>query len=234
MNTHHSHAIAPDDWFMEHPRLSEFVATARELIDASAGDVPGLLGALDVPFRDLLADQFWLAPQFGIGCETGGMGGGIGQWLLFRSGDHSLTLFSLVVPPGSATPVHDHHAWGLVGLYRGEQAEDVYRRDTAMPDPAGRAPLTLVEQRTVNPGDMYRLLPPSDDVHAVRTTSTVPSVSIHLLGIDAGCVWRHRFEPDHARALPFRSGYSNEPCADADAQPPERITCAPAAAPQSA
>ena len=32
------------------------------------------------------------------------MGGGIGQWLLFRAGDRSLTLFALVVPGGSATP----------------------------------------------------------------------------------------------------------------------------------
>ena len=32
------------------------------------------------------------------------MGGGIGQWLLFRSADRSLCLFSLVVPPGAMTP----------------------------------------------------------------------------------------------------------------------------------
>jgi predicted metal-dependent enzyme (double-stranded beta helix superfamily) len=53
------------------------------------------------------------------------MGGGIGQWLLFRAGDRSLTLFSLIVPPGSETPVHDHLAWGLVGLYRGTQDEEI-------------------------------------------------------------------------------------------------------------
>ena len=57
------------------------------------------------------------------------MGGGIGQWLLYRAEDGSLSLFSLVVPSGSATPVHDHLAWGLVGLYRGEQDEEIYARD---------------------------------------------------------------------------------------------------------
>ena len=25
------------------------------------------------------------------------------------------------MPPGSSTPIHDHLAWGLVGLYRGTQ-----------------------------------------------------------------------------------------------------------------
>ena len=45
--------------------------------------------------------------------------------LIFRAADRSLSLFSLVVPPGAATPIHDHLAWGLVGLYRGEQAFEV-------------------------------------------------------------------------------------------------------------
>ena len=56
------------------------------------------------------------------------MGGGIGQYALYRAEDGSLCLFSLVVPAGAATPVHDHLAWGLVGIYRGRQDETVYRR----------------------------------------------------------------------------------------------------------
>lgn len=38
-----------------------------------------------------------------------------------------MCLFSLVVPPGSMTPVHDHLAWGLVGLYKGNQDEESCR-----------------------------------------------------------------------------------------------------------
>ena len=48
---------------------------------------------------------------------------------MFRAADRSLTLFSLVVPPGSRTPVHDHLAWGLVGLYRGTQDEEINAQD---------------------------------------------------------------------------------------------------------
>lgn len=209
-----------DEWFVEHAHVSTFIRQAREAASRCSDDVDQLLDGLAPPFRALLADQSWLPAQFGIGCETGGMGGGIGQWLLFKSADASLTLFSLVVPSGSATPVHDHHAWGLVGLYRGEQEEDVYTRQTPAPDADGRAPLTLAERRIVRPGDTYRLRPPVDDVHAVRTVSREPSVSIHLLGIDAGCVWRHSFEPERAVAHTFRSGYTNQPCTDDAAPPP--------------
>ena len=53
-----------------------------------------------------------------------GMGGGIGQWLLFRAGDRSLTLFALVVPSGAQTPVHDH-SMGAGRALRGTQDEEI-------------------------------------------------------------------------------------------------------------
>ncbi len=132
------------------------------------------------------------------------MGGGIGQWLLYRAADRSLCLFSLVVPAGSMTPIHDHLAWGLIGLYRGGQDEEIYR--------PGGGPLETVVRRPVAVGDYYRLLPPDNDVHRVRTTSAETSVSIHLLANDTGCVLRHTYDEASGEAQPFRSGYVNAEC----------------------
>ena len=155
-------------------------------------------------FAELLADAAWLPAQYQADAPESGMGGGIGQWLLCRAEDGSLSLFSLVVPAGSETPVHDHLAWGLVGLYRGTQDEEIYaRRDDV---------LELVQRRSLVPGDFYVLLPPRDDIHRVRTTSAETSVSIHLLTNDTGCVWRHAYDPDSGEARPFRSGYVNVAC----------------------
>jgi 3-mercaptopropionate dioxygenase len=141
------------------------------------------------------------------------MGGGIGTWLIFRAADRSLSLFSLVVPAGTVTPVHDHLAWGLVGLYRGQQAETVYQRtDDGAQD--GHATLAVAQVNALRPGDFYTLLPPDGDIHAVRTTSAEASISIHLLANDTGCVLRHAFDPDRAHVRPFRSGYSNMACVD--------------------
>ena len=123
------------------------------------------------------------------------MGGGIGQWLLFRAGDGSLSLFSLVVPPGEQTPVHDHLAWGLIGLYRGEQEEDVFDAD--------EDGIRLDRTQSVLPGGLYKLFPPRDDVHRVRTVSAVPSVSIHLLTNDTGCVLRHTRPIDEMSARAY-------------------------------
>jgi predicted metal-dependent enzyme (double-stranded beta helix superfamily) len=139
------------------------------------------------------------------------MGGGIGQYVLYRAPDRSLTLFSLVIPAGSSTPVHDHLAWGLIGLYQGTQREQVYNVIDGDPD-SGHAKLDLTRDVHVDTGEFFALLPPKDDIHQVTTTSDEPSISIHLLGNDTGCVIRHSYEPETSIVRAFRSGYSNLPC----------------------
>jgi len=192
-----------DDVVLDTPVVREFLAGVREAIAASESP-EAACEAIRPRFAELLADEAWLPEQYMAPVPGSGMGGGIGQWLLYRAGDGSLSLFSLVVPPGSATPVHDHLAWGLVGLYRGTQDEEVYAE-------AGGS-LDLVESRELRPGDFYALIPPTDDIHRVRTTSDEPSVSIHLLTNDTGCVWRHQFDPESGERKPFRSGWVNVDC----------------------
>ena len=182
-----------------------FVSDAQASISA-ASSPEHACELLRPRFAELLPDPDWLPAEYQAAAPESGMGGGIGQWLLYRAADQSLSLFSLVVPSGSATPIHDHLAWGLVGLYRGEQDEEIYVQRGGT--------LELVERRALVPGDFYVLIPPRDDIHRVRTTSAETSVSIHLLTNDTGCVWRHAFDPASGEATPFRSGYVNVPCED--------------------
>jgi predicted metal-dependent enzyme (double-stranded beta helix superfamily) len=191
----------------------EFVLDAP-VVRAFVGDVGEAIGGAETPadaierirprFAALLADPDWLPAQYQEPAPESGMGGGIGQWLLYRAGDGSLSLFSLVVPPGAETPVHDHLAWGLVGLYRGTQDEEIFA--------PGVGALQLTQRRALCPGDFYALVPPQDDIHRVRTTSDETSVSIHLLTNDTGCVWRHAYDPASGEQRPFRSGYVNVHC----------------------
>ncbi len=164
-------------------------------------------------FAAVLATEGWLPEEFSCPNPGSRMGGGIASYLLYRREDRSLTLHALVVPPDTATPVHDHLAWGLVGLYRGEQQEEVYRRLDDGHTP-GKAILKLVEQRRLKPGDFYALLPPEGDIHRVRTVSKIPSISLHLLGNDLGCIWRHSYDPEVGTSSDFRSGYVNVECKD--------------------
>ena len=202
--------IHGDEFYLDSPVVRDFIAGV--LAARSAQPDPGLLVEdLQPAFGRLLGTDGWLPDAFAEPFAASGMGGGIGQYLLYRSADRSLTLFSLVVPSGSTTPIHDHLAWGLVGLYQGRQRERVYA-PIVEDEAAGIAELELLEERTLEAGDFYTLLPPAGDVHSVETTSAEASISIHLLGNDAGCVLRHRFDLAASRVTAFRSGYSNVPC----------------------
>jgi 3-mercaptopropionate dioxygenase len=191
------------EFVLDTPVVRSFVADVEPAI-ADAASPQDACDAIRPRFAELLADDTWLPEEYQAPAPESGMGGGIGQWLLYRAGDGSLSLFSLVVPPASETPIHDHLAWGLVGLYRGTQDEEIYARE--------EGPLRLVEQRALAPGDFYALIPPQDDIHRVRTTSPETSVSIHLLTNDTGCVWRHAYDADSGETRPFRSGYVNVAC----------------------
>ena len=117
---------AADEFVLDTPVVRSFVARVRAALSESPpGDA---LRQLRPAFAALLADPGWLPDAYRRPADEGKMGGGIASWLLFRAGDGGLSLFSLVVPPRAATPVHDHLAWGLVGLYQGEQDEEVFRR----------------------------------------------------------------------------------------------------------
>jgi predicted metal-dependent enzyme (double-stranded beta helix superfamily) len=195
------------------------VPEIRTLIDATRraandiDDTAARVEALRPAFAKLLAADNWLPKAYGEPDLTSGMGGGIGQYALYRAEDGSLCLFSLVIPPGAQTPIHDHLAWGLIGVYRGVQDETVYRRVDDGADET-KAQLEIARQQTVKQGDFYTLLPPLDDIHYVRTVSDTPSISIHLLANDTACVTRHRFDAATGAVTPFRSGYSNARCPD--------------------
>lgn len=206
--------LAEDQWFIDSPELKQFVATVRDISDRTTHNRAQTLSALEPFFTQLLAKKGWLPERFTKPNPDSSMGGGIGQWLLYRSQDRALTVFSLVVPPNSTTPIHDHLAWGLVGLYQGKQEETIYHR-LDRGDLDGRAQLEVVEVRQLQSGDFYHLLPPDGDIHAVKTTSIfTPSVSIHILGNDTGCIWRHKFDPEQQSVRSFRSGSSNASCKD--------------------
>jgi len=208
---HHHHEGDHFGFLVDTPQLREVIDEARRLT-AAIPDVAVRVEALRPVFETLLNTDGWLPDSCATPDETSKMGGGIGQYALYRAEDRSLCLFSLVVPVGASTPVHDHLAWGLVGIYRGRQDETVYRRLDDGSDPA-HATLEVAKRQELGRGECYALLPPTDDIHYVSTISDTPSVSIHLLANDTACVWRHRFHPVEGTVTPFRSGYSNAPCA---------------------
>lgn len=206
----HTHDHGPFGFLVDTLHVRALIEETHRLTK-SIPDHAERVEALKPAFAKLLSAEGWLPDALAQPDDKSRMGDGIGQYALYRAEDGSLCLFSLVVPAGASTPVHDHLAWGVVGVYRGTQHETVYRRLDDGRDPA-RAHLEVAKEQVLAPGECYALLPPTDDIHDVRTTSETASISIHLLANDTACVWRHRFEPASGVVSAFRSGYANAPC----------------------
>src|SRR5437588_351432 len=101
-----------DEYLLDTPEVHSFIAHVKAAL--AGAPIAEALEALRPVFAALLADPKWLPAEFQAPTPQSGMGSGIATWLIYRAGDGSLSLSSLVVPPGAATPVHDHLAWGLV------------------------------------------------------------------------------------------------------------------------
>jgi len=199
-------------FFVQHPSVYQFVTEVESILEREPETIKRLAD-LRSPYRVLLEDDSWLPGEFHQVNPNSAMGGGIASWLLYQSAEKDLSLFSLVVPSGVTTPIHNHLAWGLVGIYAGEQEEEEFEpQDLEHHDPGAATPMKLRFRRILKRGEFYELMPPYNDVHRVRTTSQEPSISLHLLANDTGCIVRQRFDLVTGLATPFRSGWSNQPC----------------------
>ena len=185
--------------------LKSFIAEVEQVV-ALSDDRRDTIARLKPSFAALLADSTWLHADF-----RQPVAGKFVQYAIYRAEDATLSVMAMVVPAGVATPVHDHRAWGLVGVYQGRQREKVYRRldDGARPN---FADLQQTAENILSPGDVTTLVPPEGDIHMIETISAEASISIHVLGNDIGCEHRHRYDVEHKAVQGFKSGYINTSC----------------------
>ena len=150
--------------------------------------------------RELVSQDDWL-PESCAKCPPHGYA----QNLLWCDPFERFSVVSFVWAPSASTPVHDHQMWGLVGMLRGSETSESYRRD-----PASGA-LVPGAVSTLSPGDVEVLLPSVGDIHKVTNAlSDCGSLSIHVYGGNIGAVRRHTFDPATGAPNLFVSGYTNQ------------------------
>src|SRR5919205_566043 len=143
----HDHNDNDFGFIVDVPEIRALIDETQKLT-SNITDTKQRVNALRPAFAKLLGANDWLPKEYGEPDLKSGMGGGIGQYALYRAEDGSLCLFSLVIPSGAQTPIHDHLAWGLIGVYRGVQDETVYRRVDDGRDES-KALLEVARQQTV-------------------------------------------------------------------------------------
>jgi predicted metal-dependent enzyme (double-stranded beta helix superfamily) len=151
-------------------------------------------------FPALLGDDGWLTgPWQRAGDDA------YQQHPLYIDPAGRFSVVSFVWGPGQLTPIHDHGVWGVIGMLRGAERGQRFRRlATGRLQPEG-------EGRLMQPGDIDLLKPSEGDIHRVANAlGDRVSISIHAYGADIGAVARHMFSEDGAPQQ-FVSGYSDVP-----------------------
>ena len=92
------------EFFVDHPTLRQFIAVALEIVRGSI-DVATKLRRLRPPYQAVLSDPSWLPDNSNDHPERQRWEMGIASLLLYGSELQDLSLSTLVVAPGLATPV---------------------------------------------------------------------------------------------------------------------------------
>ncbi|MPS68906.1 MAG: cysteine dioxygenase [Novosphingobium sp.] len=178
--------------------LRRFVTGLAAIIDSGAGQAAILEhgGAL---LGRLVSQGGWLPEEFARPNPERYQ-----QYLLHCDSAERFSVVSFVWGPGQATPIHDHRVWGLVGVLRGAENMQNFRR---------RPDGSLVQQGEtgqLREGEVEAIDPQVGDIHRVANAfADRISISIHVYGANIGAVERATYR-DSGEERPFISGYANE------------------------
>ena len=126
------------------------------------------------------------------------------QFLLHADPLERFSIVSFVWGPGQTSPIHDHCVWGLIGMLRGVEIGQKYKK---LPD--GKIAKDGNEQH-LYPGEIEIISPNVGDIHLVRNAlSDESSISIHVYGGNIGAVNRHVYDQESGGVKNFVSGYSS-------------------------
>jgi len=178
-------------------RLRGFVIALADLL-AAARDEQAILDAGSALLARLISRDDWLPPAFARPHPMRYQ-----QYLLHCDSRERFSIVSFVWGPGQTTPIHDHMVWGLVGVLRGVEKVERFRRNEHGALVADGEPALL------RAGEVDAVSPRIGDIHRVSNgLSSAPSVSIHVYGANIGGVERSTYALD-GRPTRFVSGYAN-------------------------
>ncbi len=181
----------------EPARLREFVDTMTRLVDAGRDEARVVAGCREAMQR-LVAVDDWLPDGMAQPHPTYYQ-----QYLLHCDPRERFSVVSFVWGPGQHTPVHDHTVWGVIGMLRGGEACERFRREGAALVPDGATVM-------LRPGDVDAVSPAIGDIHRVSNAfGDRVSISVHAYGANIGRVRRHVFDLASGAQKEFVSGYAN-------------------------
>jgi ubiquinone/menaquinone biosynthesis C-methylase UbiE len=126
-------------------------------------------------------------------------------YLLHVAPDGADSIAALVFRPHARTPMHDHQAWVVWGVYSGREQESRFERRDRGP---GRFPELVPLFTKVLPDDGTSFIPePPADLHVVENLGDSESVSIHVHSTDISKQVRNSYDTKKEAVVPFVQSY---------------------------
>jgi predicted metal-dependent enzyme (double-stranded beta helix superfamily) len=128
--------------------------------------------------------------------------------LVYRDPRGLFVVLALLWKPGTASAVHDHSSWGVMGTFEGTiEITNFDRVDDGTA--AGRAELKVREVLPSGVGNVEVVNPPTVDIHRMTNPLDVPTVTLHTYGreVDACRV----YDPESGRVGSMSLRYANRP-----------------------
>jgi predicted metal-dependent enzyme (double-stranded beta helix superfamily) len=113
---------------------------------------------------------------------------------------------SVVWRPGDRAGAHNHETWGVIGVIDNEIEETRYRVTEGA---GGNATLAVQSVTRHGAGAVSRLVPPTDEVHAMHNPTTRDTVEIHVYGKDLYGLHRKTWADDGRVSPLVSSKYAN-------------------------
>jgi 3-mercaptopropionate dioxygenase len=179
-------------------RLKRFVSEVEAALADSRAPESDIVNHVRAAMGGLVAQDDWLPDEF-----TQPHPQYYQQYLLHRDGRGRFSVVSFVWGPGQQTPIHNHMVWGVIGMLRGSEFSQSYRRGPSGIEAEG-------PPERLEPGDVAAVSPTIGDIHRVSNArDDRVSISIHVYGTDIGQQKRHVFDPATGAPKEFVSGYAN-------------------------
>jgi predicted metal-dependent enzyme (double-stranded beta helix superfamily) len=180
--------------------IEAFIADIKAI--QAAGDASGdMLERLATAMRDLVKSPIVDQVHDEL---TGNIHHGRQSGPLYTD-ETGLTLVRGRFEPDALTPIHNHGSWGIIGVYRGRDRYQIWRRLDDGEDP-DLARVELVEERVLEAGDVAILPPPPQDIHAQQGLDGAPAYEFVLFGANTMILPRLYFDPVQGTAREVRLG----------------------------
>lgn len=184
----------------ERQAIEAFIADVKTLL-ATHGETSETLEMIAARMKALTAHP---AVRAIIDAPAGNVHAG-GQTGPLYTDETGLTLVRARFGPEALTPIHNHGTWGIVGVYRGRDRYQRWRRIDAGTG-EGEARVTLINEQILEPGDVAVIPPPPQDIHAQGGEGEA-TYEFVLFGKNAMNIRRLYFDPaaSTARLQPPRA-----------------------------